>query len=592
TTPQVLNFRLTARDNRNGGGGVCSDEMVLNVVGTSAFVVTSQSLPSNWTANGTNTATITWNVANTNIAPINCTAVDILFSADGGLTYPYTLLSNTPNDGTQDIVIPAVATTKGRVMVRARNNVFFNINSFNITVAVNSCVAEGATISPTTNVVAAAGSASLNLVLSPQYATIFSANGTITVTDPSSNLTVADGAGACTQYSNYFNYDTYIFTVSVSGNYTFQRTGSGSIFNFYSNSFNPLSPCTNFLKSNYTVGVGTAATVTINLTAGTTYVLVEGVYGPDASTPASNLPFSYSFAVTATPAGGAVYNGSGIYNNPGAGFSYSYVIVDNATNTIKAISSSANLSNATTYPNGTSYTVYGISYNSSNATTLNSYIGGSFSALTSAIIANPSTFCANLSKNTVAVNVASTVPVTFLGLKARKLDKKVLLEWGTASEVNSDYFAVQRSADGTSFTSEVARLTAAGNSNTTKNYSTTDVQPLSNWNYYRIKQVDKDGRTTYSNIAAINFEKAAALIIVYPNPAKEKLTIEYTSTKTGNVQMQVMDSKGSYVLANTVNVIAGRNTHAFNIAALSKGVYVLKCSDADGNVNFVKFIKE
>ncbi|MBC7588459.1 MAG: T9SS type A sorting domain-containing protein, partial [Chitinophagaceae bacterium] len=142
------------------------------------------------------------------------------------------------------------------------------------------------------------------------------------------------------------------------------------------------------------------------------------------------------------------------------------------------------------------------------------------------------------------------------------------------------------------FTSEVARLTAAGNSNTTKNYSTTDVQPLSNWNYYRIKQVDKDGRTTYSNIAAINFEKAAALLIVYPNPAKEKLTIEYTSTKTGNVQMQVMDSKGSLVLANTVNVITGRNTNTFNIAALSKGVYVLKCSDADGNVNFVKFIKE
>lgn len=593
TTAQTLNFRLTARDNRNGGGGVCSDEMVLTVAASSGFAVTSQWGGDTWTANGSNTASILWNVAGTDAAPISCTAVDILFSADGGLTFPYTLLSNTPNDGSQDIIIPAVPTTKGRVMVRARNNIFFNINTANITVISSSCTAEGAAISPTTSVTAPAGTTPLNLSLNPQYATAFAASGTIATTDPTSTLVVASATNTCVNYTgNIYSYDTYTFAVSVSGNYTFQRTGSGSIFSFYTNSYNPASPCSNFITSNYTDGVGPAASVVVNLTAGVTYVLVEGVYWTSPTTPANPLPFTYSFAVTATPVGGGVYNGSGVYVNPGASFGYNYVIVDNATNTIKAISSSANLTNATTYPNGTSYTVYGISFNNSHAATLASYVGNNLSALTSALASSPSTLCANLSKNSVTVVVGNAVPVTFLGLKARKQDKKVQLDWATASEINSDYFLVQRSSDAINFTTELGKLTAAGNSISVKNYSIADAQPLKGWGYYRIKQVDKDGHVTYSNVAAINFDKTGDIVIIYPNPTKDKLTIEYTSTKAGNIQLQVLDSKGSLIINNNANVIVGRNTNILNVSSLSKGVYVLRCMDAENNVNFVKFIKE
>jgi hypothetical protein len=305
-----------------------------------------------------------------------------------------------------------------------------------------------------------------------------------------------------------------------------------------------------------------------------------------------SLPFAYSFAVTTVPPGGGVFNGTGIYANPGAGYSYGYVIVDNATNTIKAISSSANLTNTSTYPNNTSYTVYGISYSTAHAAAVNAYVGGSFSALSTGIIANPSTLCANLSKNTVSVIITTPVPVSFLGLKARKQEKKVLLEWSTASELNSDYFELQRSSDATNFTSTLGKLNAAGSSSSIKNYAITDAQPLSNWNYYRVKQVDKDGKTAYSNIAAINFEKAAAVVIIYPNPAKDKLNIEYTAAKAGNIQLQVMDSKGSLVLTNNTSVVVGRNNNSINIAALNNGVYILRTLDADGNINHVKFIKE
>ncbi|MBU3715189.1 MAG: hypothetical protein FGM46_09645, partial [Ferruginibacter sp.] len=78
-----MNFRLTARDNRSGGGGVCYDDMIVTTSGTTSFTVTSQSTATTWTANGSNTATITWDVAGTTASPFNVSAVDILFSVDG-----------------------------------------------------------------------------------------------------------------------------------------------------------------------------------------------------------------------------------------------------------------------------------------------------------------------------------------------------------------------------------------------------------------------------------------------------------------------------------------------------------------------------
>jgi Metallo-peptidase family M12B Reprolysin-like/Secretion system C-terminal sorting domain len=595
STTQTLNFRLTVRDNRMGGGGVCSNEMVLNTVAGTPFTVTSQNTVTNWAANGTNTATITWNVAGTTAAPFNTANVAILFSADGGLTFPYTLSASTANNGTANVVIPAVATTNGRVMVKAVGNVFFNLNSANITVTAASCIAEGAVIAPATSVTALAGSASLNLSLSPQYSTPFAASGSVTITDPSSNLTVFSSVtSACQNFSNKFNYDVYPFVASVTGSYTFQRTGAGSIFNIYSGTYDPTNGCSSFLASNATyngTALSTSATLTVTLNAGTPYTLVIGVYGADANTSATTLPFAYSFAITATPTGGSLFNGTGVYANPGAGFSYSYVMVNNTTNNIVGISSTANLSNATTYPAST-YAVYGLSYNNSIAASLPTYVGGSFTTLTNAIIGQPATYCGNLSKNTVSVTVTAVLPVNFIALKARKVNSTVALDWGTASEQNTSHFDVQRSADGINFITALGKINAAGNSSIIKNYNLVDAKPLKGWNYYRIKQVDLDGKFAYSNIAPINFEKENVVMLVYPNPAINVLTIEYASAITGKLQIQITDAKGATVLQQNQQVVAGRNTNTLNISNLAAGMYVLKSIDANGNTSFTKFVKQ
>lgn len=132
-TAQTLTFRLTARDNRAGGGGMCSENITVTIV-AGVFRVTSQAAtPTNWTANGVNTATITWDRGTTNNAPISCDSVQIYFSADSGLTFP-TFLGNFPNNGTANILIPSVATTKGKVKVKGKGKVFFSLNTGLITI--------------------------------------------------------------------------------------------------------------------------------------------------------------------------------------------------------------------------------------------------------------------------------------------------------------------------------------------------------------------------------------------------------------------------------------------------------------------------
>ncbi len=587
---QALNFRLTARDNRAGGGGVCFTDIVITVANVGPFSITSQWGPETWTANGTNQATISWSVASTNTAPINVSHVDILFSTDGGLTWPYIIKSNTPNDGSESITVPAVATTNGRVMVKARDNVFFNINDAAITVNVTSCPAEGAIVTPSSTVTADAGSTQLNLNLSPSYSGPFSANGSITSTDPAGNTSILNTqTNSCMSAgSGGFRHDLYPFTVTQTGSYTFTHNGQlGVVTNIYQGSFNPTSACTNFVASNVTYNgsqVLAAPSVSATLTAGTNYVLAVGSY----STTQPTLPAAYNVVAT-PPAGGAVQS-SGGYTNPGAGYTYSYVIVNNFNNTIASIASSANLSNPATYPSG-SFTVYGISYASTSAATINSYVGQNFNNLSSAIIANPTTLCANLSKNTVSVNIQAVMPVTFLALKATKLPELVRLDWGTAAELNSERFVVERSANGGDFV-ELSWQKAAGNSSTPLYYRATDNSPVEGTSFYRIKEVDFDGNTTYSNVVSVTYHKGGNMIMIYPNPATDRLTVEMHSVKLQTITMQVMDAKGAMVSTNTQALAAGTNQANINISNLSKGVYVLKITEADGTVKHSRFVKQ
>jgi hypothetical protein len=128
TTTRTLKFRVTARDNRAGGGGVEYDNMQVNVTSAAGpFVLTAPNGGETWDVG--ETETVTWDVAGTNAAPINAANVDILLSTDGGQTFPIILASAVANDGSHDVTVPAVSTAAARVRVQATGNIFFDLSN-------------------------------------------------------------------------------------------------------------------------------------------------------------------------------------------------------------------------------------------------------------------------------------------------------------------------------------------------------------------------------------------------------------------------------------------------------------------------------
>ena len=129
----AMNFRLTARDNRLGGGGVDYASTIVNVTTAAGpFLVTTPNTAVTWT--GAARESVAWNVAGTTAAPVSCPNVNILLSTDGGLTYPTTLAMGVPNNGSASVTAPNVATTTARVQVACANNIFFDISNANFTI--------------------------------------------------------------------------------------------------------------------------------------------------------------------------------------------------------------------------------------------------------------------------------------------------------------------------------------------------------------------------------------------------------------------------------------------------------------------------
>lgn len=132
-----LNFRVTVRDNRSGSGGTGASSMLVNsIAGSGPFTVTQPASMTVWT--GGSAQTVTWNVANTSNAPVNCPQVRILLSFDGGNTFPLILAPVAPNNGAATVNVPNIPTSKARVKVEAIGNIFFNISPANFTINASS----------------------------------------------------------------------------------------------------------------------------------------------------------------------------------------------------------------------------------------------------------------------------------------------------------------------------------------------------------------------------------------------------------------------------------------------------------------------
>jgi hypothetical protein len=188
--------------------------------------------------------------------------------------------------------------------------------------------------------------------------------------------------------------------------------------------------------------------------------------------------------------------------------------------------------------------------------------------------------------------ISDPMPVNFLYFKARKEGTTAILDWSTASESNSDKFIVERSSDGSNFSNAVGTVKAAGNSTTQKSYGLVDAFPMNKWNYYRVKEVDLDGKTVYSTTASVYFDKdKGSLISLYPNPVKNTTSLDFYSANGAKVNMQVYDSKGALIFSSSYMATVGFNRTSIDLSSLTAGIYTLKCYSEAEVIAITKLIK-
>ena len=178
---------------------------------------------------------------------------------------------------------------------------------------------------------------------------------------------------------------------------------------------------------------------------------------------------------------------------------------------------------------------------------------------------------------------AAPLPVELIAFSATRQGSAVQVAWATASEKNSAYFVVERSANGRTLDA-LTRVDAQGTSTARVNYGTLDQAPLGGTSYYRLRQVDKDGTTAYSNVATVRFEGKVGVpsLVAYPNPATGsgfQLATSNLAPASGTVR--VFDNVGRLVF--TQSIAAGTAEATVRPAqSLASGMYFATWTTADG----------
>ena len=188
-------------------------------------------------------------------------------------------------------------------------------------------------------------------------------------------------------------------------------------------------------------------------------------------------------------------------------------------------------------------------------------------------------------------------PVQLMSFAGYKKDGLNQLSWNTASEQGNKGFEVERSIDGIHFTSVGFASSKAinGNSNGILEYKFTDERTFNATMYYRLKQVNLDGRSKYSNIVTIKGIKVAEVVLsaIFPNPVSRVLNIIISSPEKENLTIVITDLAGKSFLRKSMIVELGENKVNMNVEALSSGTYIIKSICQNGCESAVqKFIKQ
>jgi hypothetical protein len=185
----------------------------------------------------------------------------------------------------------------------------------------------------------------------------------------------------------------------------------------------------------------------------------------------------------------------------------------------------------------------------------------------------------------------SPLPITLLNFTAHPHETQVLLSWETGMESNNDHFEVERSSTGAAF-QLLTRVASQGNSTTQQSYQAIDANPYRALNYYRLKQVDKDGHSVYSKIVSVDMSANASdlSITVYPNPAGQTINIDFISPRSMSSILSMYNAEGTLIAKRYCTLITGLNHLSWDVSHLSAGIYYCKMENTNWPV--ISFVKK
>jgi hypothetical protein len=184
----------------------------------------------------------------------------------------------------------------------------------------------------------------------------------------------------------------------------------------------------------------------------------------------------------------------------------------------------------------------------------------------------------------------NVLPIGLLNFTAQPDNDRVDLSWTTSTESNNSYFTVEKSSDGISFNAVrmVPSAAVGGNSTVALDYSTQDPAPYPGVSFYRLKQTDLDGKSSYSSIVSVNFTKKKTLS-VYPNPTTGTLHVTGISTTETSLKVEWFDLSGRSLLQTTLSVQNGFATLNAPVS-VNNGMYTLRFTASDGSVTLQNVI--
>jgi hypothetical protein len=201
------------------------------------------------------------------------------------------------------------------------------------------------------------------------------------------------------------------------------------------------------------------------------------------------------------------------------------------------------------------------------------------------------------SADTSLIIVNCTLPVSYLNFAGVREAGNNVLRWTTSTEQNNKGFDVERSIDGRTFSSLgfVTSKADNGNSNHELSYNFIDNQLTASVYYYRLRQVDLNGKTNYSNTIVIKGDRVNTIKMsgLYPNPATEEITVSIDAPNAEKVVLVVTDIYGKQLMQQQISVEVGSNNTKLNVANLSSGTYLIKLQSTKTNTSStLKFIKQ